>query len=249
MKRKIFTLIELLVVIAIIAILASMLLPALAKAKGAANTVKCKSNLKQAGLIFVFYANDFDDYEMPAAVSEPGKALNVWSDGFVWPAFMIKFYGADESLMECPSAAVAAGSWAEIDNHIDAAPMWGAAPELGNWSFVGIDENGGTQAPKRCGYIVSGQVHIDPGYTDVYGTKAVKNTHDSTYGPSDTVAAGDGSVAWMTPYWGNAHMDRLLKAAVRHGKANTLYVDGHVADTKDRQKFYDDFRYMALIFP
>jgi prepilin-type N-terminal cleavage/methylation domain-containing protein/prepilin-type processing-associated H-X9-DG protein len=57
-KRKGFTLIELLVVIAIIALLMSILMPALSRVKKQAQAVRCQAHLKQWGLIFVMYGND-----------------------------------------------------------------------------------------------------------------------------------------------------------------------------------------------
>ena len=76
-----FTLIELLVVIAILAILAAILFPVFAQAKGAAKKTTALSNLKQIGFAWIAYAADFDDTIMRASISD-GSVVRYWWGSF-----------------------------------------------------------------------------------------------------------------------------------------------------------------------
>src|SRR5436305_8875180 len=144
MKRKqAFTLVVLLVVIGIIALLISILLPSLMKARRAAQTVQCLSNLRQLSLAAVQFANDHKgfvqtttDYNYVIAVDKYRQRYEYRDDGTLkdWASALLPYLGGKKSddfstagskqtkVFQCPS-----DRWLD-----DPAPGYGLVNNIAN---------------------------------------------------------------------------------------------------------------------
>lgn len=208
--RRAFTLIELLVVIAIIAILAAILFPVFAQAREKARQTTCVSNLRQIGIGFLMYAQDFDEIMPP--LSQSGGSLT----GGRWPAFMQRYFKL-RSFYFCPSATkpwILGG--VNYRDPIHAGTFW---YEYGYSLLPDYGYNYMTLANRSLGAVESP--------TDT--VMLVESIYDGAY-PNQT----DGFYYVMPPaYWAGTASGYSAASYgycnPRHqGKASVSFVDGHV---------------------
>jgi len=138
MSARKFTLVELLVVIAIMAILAALLFPALGTAKRFASSVTCKNKLKQHGVVFNYYVDDYDGWMVPHYNDTTGDLwFNVYSNAGLMPSVtsfaVLKkntwLYCADAPSTDTPerygmSATVSGTSFMKLSNRMATIRSW-----------------------------------------------------------------------------------------------------------------------------
>ena len=208
-----FTLIELLIVIAILAILAAIFFPVFAKVRENARRTVCASNLKQLGLAWLMYANDYDEMACPSYNS--GNANDAWDFHrdpitHLWTTGFLGVYTKDGEIHGCP------------DNHFPAGPNFRPYNGYGyNATYIGGDLSTPSGNYPACHL---GQI-IFPAQTTVFGDAGYGSNSANNFlrAPSETYYA-DGSNHFLNS--GNVDF--------RHnGLANVCYADGHVKTARD----------------
>jgi len=147
-RRNAFTLIELLVVIAIIAILAAILFPVFAQARGAARKTSCLSNIKQITLASLMYSQDYDEVLNGPALrrcNQPATEYsNLWwgRNWMTWPELVVP-YTKNTQIYTCPDRS--------------SQPFYGYAINVNssNDDFPGPPTPPGSWFDVRCGQVAN----------------------------------------------------------------------------------------------